>query len=280
MIDIFDPQKLRGRRLWPYKKKLDRLRRKLFRPFATVEEEPVFLLGNQKSGTTAIGALLARSCGRSATLDFWPYLKAEVLVDLHDGRLPFDAFIHEFRYEFSRSIIKEPQLTFLYPGLRERFPRGRFAAVVRDPYQNIRSILNRLDIPGDLTHLTEARMDMVLPEWRLVLDGRWLGLAAEHYIDLLAERWNVAADLVLSNPEIVLVRYEDFTADKAGQIEALAGRLGLGTRRSLGGAVHRQYQPRGDRRASLDEFFGENLDRIARRCGESMRRLGYEAANP
>jgi hypothetical protein len=111
-----------------------------------VNERPVFVLGNQKSGTTAIAVLLGQHTGLSTSLGLTTQHSGRV-VDIHRGNAPIDALVQENELEFSRDLIKDSNLTFLYRYLRDRFPEARFAMVVRDPRANVRSILDRLSIP-------------------------------------------------------------------------------------------------------------------------------------
>jgi hypothetical protein len=233
-------------------------------------------LGNQKSGTTAIAALLARHTNSTVTLDL-PDIAGPVKIKLKAGEVPFQSFVRRNASELSRDIIKEPNLTFFYDELRSTFPRARYLMMVRDPRQNIRSILNRLQLPGDLDGLNEKWMARVHPNWKADIEGKWLGLVGADYIEVLAARWNLSADVYLSHrDEMLLVRYEDFDAAKAAVIVNLARRLGLPAKRDIRGEVDRQYQPRGDRVVPLDTFFGtKNLTRIVHSCSERMAAFGY-----
>lgn len=234
-------------------------------------------LGNQKSGTTAIVALLARHSNSSVTLDL-PDMAGQLKLRLKAGEVPFQSFVRRNASELSRDIIKEPNLTFFYEELKRTFPRARYLMIVRDPRQNIRSILNRLQLPGHLESLDKEWMARVHPNWKADIEGKWLGLAGDNYIEVLAARWNLCADVYLKHPhEMVLVRYEDFNADKAAVIADIAHTLGLPAKRDIRTEVDRQYQPRGNRAVALDSFFGPtNLARIAGSCRDRMARFGYQ----
>jgi len=242
-------------------------------------EHPVFVLGNQKSGTTAIAALLAERVGASVTLDILQGLMEPVESRLHAEAIPFAEFLRNNEDALSRDIVKEPRLTFLYDELAESFPESKFVFIVRDPRDNLRSILNRLVIPGHLRQLEMRHLEGVDPVWMRVLDGRWLGLEGDNYIEMLAARWNRAAEIYLAHSDrIALVRYEDFLEDKIGEITRLATRLGFEPIHDIADRIDVQYQPRGDREVSWPAFFGpENLARIERTCGDVMERFGYRA---
>ena len=269
-----DPARL-GRQLSAL---LDVIARYLAQPFATPNSSPVIVLGNPKTGTTAIAALLAAYGDLSATLDLWPRLRRpETLAAVHDGAMPFEAFVDRFRAEFARDLIKDPHLTFLYPQLAARFPGARFVVVVRDPRDTIRSILNRLDLPGDLDELEPEHYQRMRPLWRAIIDGPWLDVGDGNYVERLARRWALAARVALDHGDAVeRIRFEDFLRDKTGAIAELAGRLDIERRSEIAGQVDRPFQPAGDRSVAWLDFFGPaNLTAIERACEAESRVLGY-----
>lgn len=255
---------------------LDVLARYAVTPFATPNEDAVIVLGNSKSGTTAIAALLAEYGDLSVTLDFWPRLRRpETLAAVHAGDVPFDDFVRRFRADFARDVVKDPHLTFLYPQLAVRFPRARFVMVMRDPRDNIRSILNRLELPGDLDALDPGAYRRMRPLWEAILKSPWLD-ARGNYVERLADRWARGARVYLDAREaITLIRFEDFLADKKGAITGLADRLDIAKAGRIDDKLDTRYQPPGDRSVGWREFFGPNLAAIEARCAEEARALGY-----
>jgi hypothetical protein len=261
----------------PLREAIARIKTALLSAGASVHPHPVFVLGNQKSGTTAIAALVARMVDLPVSLDLKREIADPVIDAVKQNRMSFEKFIDRNRLDFSRDIIKEPSLTLCYDELAERFPKSRFVMVIRDPRENLRSILQRLGLPGSATSLTDDQLNELPRAWRLVVDGRWLGLSGDHYIDMLAERWNYTTDLYLRHEaRSILVRFEDFLGDKAGTIRELARNLGLTERRDVSDQVDKPFQPPGDRTVTWADFFGDNLQRIERICGDRMRRFGYE----
>jgi len=248
--------------------------------FAKVRPDPIILLGNQKSGTTAIAALLAEMTGLSATLDLKKEMKDPVIDRVKTGGLSMGEFVRRNKLDFSREIIKEPSLSPYYPELAAEFPRARFVMVIRDPRDNLRSILNRLKISGSLDDIPEGERARISRAWELILDGRWLGLDGANYIDMLAQRWNAIADVYLDNADrMILLKYEDFSKDKVGELGRLARALGLEKKHDVSHRVDVQFQPAGDRGVRWDEFFGaENLSRIETICADRMARFGYAAS--
>lgn len=259
---------------------VDVARRYLATPFVEPNEDAIIVLGNSKAGTTVIAALLAEYGGLSVTLDFWPRLhRPSTLAAVHGGDMPFEAFVRRFRADFSRDVVKDPHLTFLYPQLAQRFPRARFVMVMRDPRDNIRSILNRLDLPGDRESLDPEDYRRMRPLWEAIINSPWLDVPEGNYVERLASRWALGARAYLDHPDAMeLIRFEDFAADKMGAIRGLAERLGVERRRRIEDQLDRRFQPPGDRSVGWRAFFGANLPRLEARCATEARALGYMAA--
>jgi len=163
-------------------------------------------------------------------------------------------------------VQKCPKLTFAYPALAKHFPRARFALIVRNPYDTIRSFLFRRGLPGDAARI--ERPLALLPE---KLEG--------HYIDRLAHRWNLAVEVALDHPEnVTKIHYEDFREDKIGEIARLADSLGLTAQHDITRWLDIDYKPRSHSGTTVEQFFdAENFARISTICGENMVRMGYPA---
>ncbi len=249
--------------------------------FAPVNPSPVFILGNQKSGTTAIAALLSEMTGLSVTLDLKREMRDPVIDGIKLGRLSMAEFVRLNRLDFSRDIIKEPSLSPYFHELCGSFPRAKFVMVIRDPRDNIRSILNRLKFPGSLPDITADQRTLLTPAWRLIIDGRWLGLEGRNYIEMLAHRWVYISNLYLANKDrMIPVVYEGFSKDKIGTLERLATALGLEKKHDVFRRVDVQFQPAGDRSVRWGDFYGpENLAAIESICAEGMRKLGYHPSS-
>ncbi|UCH83938.1 MAG: sulfotransferase [Candidatus Latescibacterota bacterium] len=244
---------------------------------AKIHPAPIIVLGNQKSGTTAIAALLAEATGLAVTLDLEREFTDPVIDRIKTGGMSMEAFVKRNRLDFSRDVIKEPSLSVFFPELVAYFPDARFVMVIRDPRDNIRSILNRLKIPGTTEELTDSHRSEITRAWDLIVDGSWLGLAGANFMEMLAQRWNYIADSYRENPDQMnLLRYESFLKDKMGEISRLAHRLGLETRHDISHRVDHQFQPAGDRDVNWLSFFGPvNLARIETICRERMRVFDY-----
>ena len=251
---------------------------------ARVCARPVLVGGNQKSGTTAIAALLAKATGLGFSNDpLWCIARFDaretIVPDLLAARQTLAEVVDRYRAYFAAGVIKDPNFSFLYPQLRERFPDSPRLFIVRDPRQNIRSILNRLHIDGRLEALQPDHQRLLDREkgWRSIFSGEGLDIDAGNHIARLAQRWNIAVERYLQQQgEVRLVRYEDFLAGKAGFIHDLAEQLGLAVRVDVRDEQDRQYQPRGNRSVPMETFFGErNLALIESICADGLSRFGY-----
>ena len=243
----------------------------------SINESPIVVLGNQKAGTSAIAALLARATGSSYDIDIAGFRNAEYSA-LHGGSADFRKLVaSEARIEFSKDVVKEPNLTFLYPQLRKAFPAAQVVLITRNPFQNIRSTLNRLSLPGDLPQLSPKHVSDISAIWHSILMNEWVGDPSRtdlNYVGRSAERWQQAADVYLDHQdELTLIRYEDFVVDKQSAIERLAAQLGRPVTHDIGSRVDVQFQPKGKRKVDLRAFFGDNYATIERECARGIEQL-------
>lgn len=246
---------------------------------AAVNESPVFILGNQKSGTSAIVTLLGKAADRSYTSDIFCWF-GDAENRLLQGEMLFDVFVDQARFYFSHDLVKEPGLTFMTEPLCARFPNARVVLVVRDPATNIRGILNRVELPGDLEDLEPDQWDFLRerwPQWLPVFSGISGGCEGYDYIETLARRAAKALALAADPPSSwITVRYEDFMANKLDVICGLASQLRFPVVRDIRMDLDRPYQPPSRNRASPEKFFGHrNLRKIEAICAEPMAHLGY-----
>ncbi len=241
-----------------------------------VTERPIIVLGNHKGGTTVIAALLGRLSALPVSFGLKRQINRPQFDQVNSGQLPMEDFVEQNRVAFSRPIIKENQLLFLFEALHRRFPEGQFVSILRDPRDNIRSLLNRLDLPGDRE--CSFRELSVGRAWHQVIDNRWLGIDCEPYIEQLAHRWNRAADIYLANRQRMhLVQYEKFCANKLQVLADLAKQLGIPHDNDITPWLNMQYQPRGNRSISWPKFFGRhNLERIETICRDRMSQFQYQ----
>lgn len=242
-------------------------------------KRPVFILGNQKSGTSVIASLLSMCTGMSVSVDLRREVGKQYYLNIANKKVPFKKLIARNRQDFSREIIKEPNLTLFYSDLRRSFPDAKYIMVIRDPRDNIRSILNRVAVPGNLEALDKGKKYNIDSGFEMVLGPHWPCIKTmPHYIEQLAERWNYFYDIYTKNSDnIILVRYEDFNKHKEKTIIELAKALDIEPIHSIKDKVDWQFQSRGNREITWEEFFGyKNLSKIENLCSSRMKQTGYQ----
>lgn len=243
---------------------------------ARVHPEPIFILGKAKSGTTAIASLLSKITGQPVTIDLFDKIrrspKAHILNKLYSRELPFDDFIQAYKFYLSSPLNKAPKLTDFYDELCQCFPKAKFIFIVRDPRDNIRSLLNRRNVPGNLKSFPGK-------EYYQFKSFTNTSLAGNNYIEKMAHSWNVTVQKYIENSNnMVLIRYEYFMLDKVGSISNLAKQVGLNPISDITEYLDIQYQPRGNREISWQDFFGEaNLRSIETICREQIDYFGYSS---
>ena len=242
-------------------------------------QSPIFILGNQKSGTSIITALLGKFTNKNTSIDlFYSDFNYSIFTDWKKGRISTTDFVIKNKLEFSSKIIKEPHLSIFYPELKEKFSTSKFVMIVRNPLDNIRSILDRLDIDGNKTDLNQEDKRKIFHSWNLLFNNDWIGGSKKQYIEVLAERWNIISKTYLENKNnIILVKYEDFLKDKIKVINNLSRELNIEKVNDISSLLNTQFQPVGkNKKVDVQEFFKEkNYQKILSICKENMERLAY-----
>ncbi|MEX1221988.1 MAG: sulfotransferase [Idiomarina sp.] len=239
----------------------------------------IFILGVQKSGTSAVAGLLAKTFSRDVTLDLVGAIgSSEWQLAVKYGLLPFSEFVDSHSDAFQPPIIKEPCLTFFYDELRELYPEAHYLLVLRHPYEVIRSTLQRLRIPGYLNAIEFDEWDELnkTKAWRLCLDSSWLGRPVDNYVEALAMRWQLSTEICHDMNNITVIKYEDFVKDKAGFIQSLGRELNLGESIIEGVDYSTQFQPKGKSVDDWFSYFGNNVEQINRICATGMMKFDYQ----
>ncbi len=242
----------------------------------SVESNPIFILGNQKAGTSAITALLGKATASSYIIDLRT-MRQDETKGLFLQQLELKDFISKnFKFEFSKKIIKEPNLTLCYTQIKELYPSSPKIFIIRDPRQNIRSILNRLKIPGNQSKIEFDKYSNS-EIWRNVIYNDWLGITYRNYIESLAKRWNFICRIYFENPnDFILVKYEDFNKEKVSFIKELCENLELNYLKNIDKDVNTRFQPKGKVNVDIIDFFGaRNLAIIENTCKEFMQKFDY-----
>jgi len=240
---------------------------------------PIFILGNQKSGTSVISGLLGEISSKKTAIDlFYSGFNYSLFQEWKDKRISTEKFIKNNKLEFSSEIIKEPHLSVFYQELKSQFPNSKFVMIVRNPFDNIRSILDRLDVNGNITELDKSDKNKFFHSWNLLLNNMWIKGGKTQYIEVLSERWNIICNTYLENKEnMILIKYEDFLLNKEEMIKILSSKLKLNNNKEISHLLEKQFQIKGRRKdVDLTDFFGkQNYQKIESICKENMKELGY-----
>jgi hypothetical protein len=245
---------------------------------AQIYPNPIFIVGNQKTGSTAIAALLAKAAGMPARLDIFYQIPYPAEKQLLEKTLSFPRFVHANKGLFSKPLIKEPGLIFHLDDLVSFFPDSKLVFLMRDPRDNIRSILNRLQLPGNQTDLTPQQFqNLPTAFWKMVMEGYLYQSRGATYIETLALRWLRIVELYERHAgRMVRIQYEEFLKEKTACIHKLAKKLNLSVISDISSQVDIQYQSKGDSSISAEQFFGEyNLAKIEQICRLKMQQYGY-----
>ncbi len=250
-----------------------------FQPLST-GSGMVIIAGMPKSGTTAIARLIGAATGQDVCSDPFYQLDQKKIIfrkSLYNSQLSLYDLWKRNRRIFSGKIVKDPNFPFLLSQLRTLFPDAQLVFIVRDPRDNIRSILNRLNLPGNpkVGNLSSIKGSSA---WINLLTGRTPDVPGNNYIEILAWRWRRAAEAFLEYREYgIEIRYEDFNKNKSVAIFQLGKQLGYTEFQDIDHLVDIQYQPKGNTKIPIDGFFDKaSLDAIDRIIEPTLKEFGYE----
>lgn len=238
------------------------------------------MYGNQKSGTSAIASLLGMATGKSYIIDvfFKTGLEEKKLLD---KKISFYDFTKKYPSYFYKEIIKEPEFVFFLKDIRELYPYSNYVHILRNPFDNIRSIFNRINITSieaeNSFKLPRALSDQY-PLWDLLIDTKRMPYSGTNIFEMLVYRWLYLAkqaDLAFSKKPI-LVKYEDFLIDKIAFIHELCSKLDYEVKNDITAYIDFNFQPKGHRVSKEKFFSNKQIDFIYEICGDEMFKNGYK----
>lgn len=264
----------------------DRLFR-LSKPLRRVNPDAIHVFGCQKSGTSAVAQLTAMAGGLSATVDI-PTIWRTPVSDIVRGEASVKGLVEAHRPYFSRELVKEPGLAPILDEVAGHIGLQKVVFVVRNPTTNVRSILQRRGVAGDLPELrVEDVAAMLKGNWHWTYD--WPHVyrpqakfwsEGRHYVEGLGALWSscvAAMERAEKNGvEVHVVRYEDFVKDKRGTVERILAEFGRPVRQDVSAHVDVRFQPKGDHSISVEDFFGaDNLARLEDVTRPGAQLFGY-----
>jgi hypothetical protein len=136
-----------------------------------------------------------------------------------------------------RFLEKTPKNALRVPFFDAIFPDALFVFLWRDPRQNISSIIEAWKSGGWVTY---RRLEGWDGPWSMLLPPQWQMLRGKPLEEIAAHQWRttnetIAADLAALGPgRSLMVDYDEFLADPAGQVRRIAGFAGLAFDEALG----------------------------------------------
>lgn len=258
---------------------------KLFKPiyyldFKLGSTPNYIIIGNPKTGTSVISSLIANRGGLTRTIDIPEMWYKQ--IDLYRDEIRLEDFVKRNPHRFNKSLVKEPDLTFLYDKIVSMFPEAKIILIIRHPIDNIRSILDRVNIsPNSLPiKVDNINNRNIIEPWKWFLTGEVLKNNPANKVPYtLAHNWVYTVNLYLNNQDsIYLIRYEDFIEDKIKFIDKYCEDLNIEKNNDISNLIDKQYQPKGkNKNKKVEELFSmEVIEKIENICSIEMRKLGYE----
>lgn len=240
-----------------------------------LNKSPIIIYGNQKSGTSAIASLLGIATQKNFQIDFF------YKIGLYEKKMlskeaDMKNCIERFPLYFSKNIIKEPELVLFLNQLENIFLSGKFIHIVRNPFDNIKSILNRLDIsPEQAEKISKlsSNIDPYAPLWDLIMfnsEGRNL-------FEMLIDKWVFTSmqTRCLKKVSPNVIKYEDFISNKLKFINDLCITLNLEVKKDISPFLDVSFQRKGTNVARENFFQPHHIDLIYKKCGSEMLRYDY-----
>ena len=259
----------------------------MFKPLSD-GEGMVIITGMQKSGTTAIAKLLGAAIDQTVISDPLYRLFEKKDVDprpcLFSGKTTIKTLWKKQQHFFSAPIGKDPDFVFILPELIKLFPKAKFMFIIRDPRDTIRSICNRLDLPGNIAG--DNNKHYTIPSaWKDCIEGKNPHFPGTNYIEILAHRWVKMSQIYLENSHhCIRVNYEDFRAGKSNTISKIVRELNTVQEHDIDHMKDIQFQPRGNPNVSWEEFYGENqlktIEDITRHVEERLKETHHTQQLP
>jgi hypothetical protein len=230
-----------------------------YKIYKQINPSPIFILGMPKSGTTAIADLIGKAINKSVMLDsdlFWyPYN-----IKLLNKEIEISDIFKRNPKLLKYKILKEPNFTLNFEGLKKEFPKAKFVFILREMEDNLRSIMDRINVKGNLD---EINLDSIPKAWRILFEN--MNSDREHYIDQLVDMWNKYNSIYLKNSsDFILCKYEDFKKNKIEEIQRIANELGYKRINDISNFLNIQHQKKGNSDICIKEFYGINYKRLTK----------------
>ena len=246
-------------------KKYRYIRNYLYQP----NRKAILLLGLNKSGTSVTINLISKKADISFFDDF-PY-RLGGFEKVLSGNTTLESYVKKHSYYFSKEIIRYPIQPEAIDLARKCFEMNKYLLTIRHPANNIKSILSRLNIRGDLKNLDTSKLN---------IHSNWLRMLTkkENYIDSLIACWNEAysQEELIRTQNCIIFKYEDFLKNKELYITNKVKELGLEPKFSIEEYLNTQYQPSGTNKSNLVFFGANNYEKIKNNTNIIANKFGYQ----
>lgn len=239
------------------------------------DNQKVFIIGKEKSGTTAISTLLSIYSKKSLTMDM-PTIWREKEKAIFEKKLSFSEYVRDNPKFFKSKIIKEPALTYFFDQVLTEFPDSKYVYISRNPLDNIKSIFSRLNIKGNISSFGDLNFDKIPKDWINVVLGKDFNIKGEDPVSVAADRWNLAIKTFIKNKnQFIHVKYEDFNKNKVPFIMDLADKIGLEEKSNIKFKINDNFQTKATVKDPKLFFSEENFNKIQTICKDMMLEVDY-----
>ena len=223
----------------------------LTQPILSPPKRQSWVFGLPKSGTTVFAKAIAVKTNQSILLDT-PLLWGTSMAPL--TREEVVSMRSQHPVTFSTRIVKEPNATMYPEAVLKAVPDSKHLLLVRSPTDNIRSHLDRVNIPGSATSI--EGLDIPPAYRRFFEQNSELPPALA-----LARRWKrVHEKKIWNSKQTAVFFYEDLVKKPEFVVEQAVQHLGLPSVNSVDSVFATQFQSRGrNRNAEAETFFGCDL---------------------
>ena len=230
--------------------------------------DAILLFGMDRSGLTVAFNLIASRAGLTFPDDFTSHLRG--WENVLKGNYDFFDYLKKNSYAFSKAIIRFEMDSESVKFARSFFKMEKYIITIRNPIDNIKSILLRLKIPGNLESLDVNSLNF---------HREWMNMftKSENYIESLIVSWKELYDQpeLINSHQSIIFKYEDFLKDRESYVTSKVIELGLKPVKSIDRLINIRYQPIGNQISNLEFFGNKNLERIYSATYDIAEKFGY-----
>jgi hypothetical protein len=249
-------------------------------------EDPVFIVGCPRSGTTVLFNILSLALPSFRQEGHWvwelfhpPSKKSSYTQTLEAGDLTSisRSFIHAcYKAAFGgqRFVDKNPTNTLRIPAIKSVFPNAKFVCLIRNGPDNVSSLIDAwrhptrfpgFNVPDELMIEGYGR-----DKWVMMLEPGWQNYTKKSIQEVCAHQWLTTNEILLKTkgeitPEDwVEVRYEDLLRTPNETVQKLLNSLGLNMSLAISEFVNslEDHVINTDTKPELGKWKSRNFERV------------------